>query len=290
MSIRRQASDTGEIRGVPGGTGASRWIVLLASVIGLAGFLYPFVLPAVADGTESQARAGFAPVLLALVTGLALLATATELGSGPAGGASKTVALLGVLVATDASLRLAPSFVGASPLFVLILLAGAAYGSGFGFQMGALTLLVSAFLTGGFGPWLPFQMLGAGWVGMTAGWLPRDWPWRRRVVALALIGAGWGFAYGALLNLWFWPVTAPGLGADASLYWVPGLSLGETLHRYVRFYALTSAWYDAFRAAANFFLVALLGGPLLMVMDRYRRRFSWEPWSRLPPDQTGSTI
>ena len=28
-------------------------------------------------------------------------------------------------------------------------------------------------ITGGVGPWLPFQMIAAGWVGFGAGWLPR---------------------------------------------------------------------------------------------------------------------
>ena len=36
------------------------------------------------------------------------------------------------------------------------------------FLLGVLTLLVSAILTGGVGPWLPYQMFTAGWVGLSA--------------------------------------------------------------------------------------------------------------------------
>ena len=48
-----------------------------------------------------------------------------------------------------------------------------------------LAIAVSAFLTGGIGPWLPFQMLGAGWVGLFAGWLPQPANQRHRLAVLA---------------------------------------------------------------------------------------------------------
>jgi energy-coupling factor transport system substrate-specific component len=268
-------------RGFAPGFGVSWWLLAVASAIGLAAFLYPFLLPAVARQPEGAARAEIAPLLLALVTALALLALAADAGGRSSVSASKSVALLGMLVATDAALRLAPSVAGGSPIFLLIMLAGAAYGPAFGFQMGTMTLLVSAFLTGGIGPWLPFQMIAAGWIGLTAGWLPRRWPPRRRIAALAVFGAVWGFGYGLLLNLWFWPVIAPGAGADASLYWLPGLEVGEAIGRYARFYLVTSAWHDAFRAGANALLILLLGRPLLMLLERFRGRFEWRPWSEL---------
>jgi energy-coupling factor transport system substrate-specific component len=270
--------------------------VLAASLIGLLGFLFPFLLPVVApmaadrggSGDGSLVYAAYAPLVLAVLTGLCLLAIVAELGGAAHRGgvsASKTVALLGVLVAIDATLRLAPTFLGASPVFLLILLVGATFGPAFGFQMGALTLLISAFLTGGVGPWLPYQMLGAGWVGMTAGWLPRPASPRRRLLLLAAFGGVWGLLYGALLNLSFWPFTAPGAGYEAGLAWTPGLGLGETLRRYGTFYLATSLGHDLFRAAGNVVLVLALGGPTLRVLERYRRRFAWEPWAEeeLPP-------
>jgi energy-coupling factor transport system substrate-specific component len=260
-------------------------VVLAASLVGLSGFLYPFLLPSVAQADESSARAGDAPYLLAIITALCLVAIVTELDAGTtgSGAASKTVALLGSLVAIDASLRLVPSFLGASPIFILIALAGYTFGASLGFQMGALTLLVSAFLTGGIGPWLPYQMLGAGWVGLSAGWLPRSLSPRGRVITLAAFGAVWGLLFGFLLNLWFWPVTAPGIESDAGLYWRPGLGLLETLRRYGSFYLVTSLGYDLFRAVGNAVLTLLLGAPLLPLLERYRSRFSWEPWSELEP-------
>lgn len=253
---------------------------MLATIVGLAAFFYPFVLPGIEQVTDdSTARAGAAPLLFAVVVGVVLIVTLGSLADDAVGvDRSRTVALLGVLVAIDATLRLVPSVAGASPVFLLIMLVGAVFGPVMGFQMGTLTLLVSAFITGGIGPWLPFQMLASGWVGMTAGFLPRHQSMRRRVIDLAIFGAVWGIVFGALMNLWFWPFTAPGVDADSSLYWNPELSLVETLERYGRFYLVTSAGFDIFRAIGNVALILLLGAPILKLLERYRTRFRWHAW------------
>ena len=259
-------------------------LLLLISLIGVASFLYPFFLPALAGVGARSARGGIEVPLVFTALGLACLLVILLEVQGRAGiggqGASKLVALLGILVAVDATLRLVPSLLGASAIFLLILLVGFAYGAELGFLMGALTLFVSAIITGGLGPWLPYQMLGAGWVGMTASWLPRvgESGGRREIVALAIFGGCWGFFYGGILNLMEWPFAAPGLGERAGLYWVLGMGFAETVATYARFYVATSLVYDAFRAGANVLLVLALGRPLLRLLDRYRDRFVWEPW------------
>jgi energy-coupling factor transport system substrate-specific component len=243
----------------------------LASVLGLVAYLYPFLAPAVEPAADSAAHAADAPLLLLALAVLLAVALAAEARAAPGRSASKLVALLGVLVAVNSALRLLPAVGGASPIFLLILLVGYAYGATYGFLMGTLSLFVSALVTGGVGPWLPYQMLGAGWMGMTAGWLP---DLRRRpaveLATLAAVGAVWGLLYGAILNLWFWPfLSAEALGR------APGASPTDSIARYGAFYLLTSFWYDLFRAVATAALVAALGRPLLGVLRRYRRRFAW---------------
>lgn len=274
--IRRQRSNDqtalGELH-------QGRWVVAAASVVGIAAFLYPFLLPVIHPTGDRSAHAADAPLVLAAVTALCALAILAELGgAGPAAARSKLVALLGVLVATDATLRLAPSFLGATPIFLLILLVGYVYGPAVGFQMGALTLLLSGFLTGGLGPWLPYEMLGAGWVGLTAGWLPHPRGRRARLLLLAGFGALWGLLYGAILDLWFWPFLAPGLDTPTRITWTPGLGATEALAHFARFYLVTSLGTDLFRAAGNALLVLALGAPILRVLERFRSRFGWEPW------------
>lgn len=282
MAIPAQAT-----RNTTGGTGrlSTTLVLLVASLGGLAAFLYPFLLPGIQQGTDdSAAHAGSAPLIFAGVTVVCLVAILVTIAEDHGGvSRSKTVALLGVLVAIDAMLRIIPSLAGFSPIFLLIMLVGAVFGASMGFQMGALTILLSAMITGGIGPWLPFQMLAAGWMGMSAGWLPKPASPRRRLLVLAAFGAIWGLLFGALMNIWFWPFTAPGAGADASLYWHPDLSLAETIARYGRFYLVTSLGFDAFRAVGNVALVLALGGPILRLLERYRSRFGWEPWEEMEP-------
>jgi len=161
---------------------------------------------------------------------------------------------------------------GFSPVFLLIVLVGHVFGPRLGFLMGALTMLVSGPLTaGGLGPWTPYQMFAAGWVGAGAAWLPRG---RARLPALALYGAAWGWLYGALTNLYFWPFTV--LAPDLS--WAPGLAPLETLRRYARFYMITSLAWDSVAAAGNFFLLIALSQPLLRALERFQRRarVTWE--------------
>jgi energy-coupling factor transport system substrate-specific component len=196
-----------------------------------------------------------------------------------------------MLVAIDATLRLVPTVLGASPIFLLIILVGFTFGAEFGFLMGALTLAVSALITGGLGPWLPYQMLGAGWIGMTAGWLPRrGTPGSSGQIAmLALFGALWGFGFGAVLNLMEWPFAAPGLARPVGLYWAPGMGGVETLETYWRYYVTTSLVYDLFRAIANAVLVVALGRPILRLLDRYRSRFAWVAWVPLQSPEGGAS-
>jgi energy-coupling factor transport system substrate-specific component len=267
------------------GRRAPSLLVGLVSIVGVLTILYPFLLPLFGQEQRLARRGIEVPILFAVLGAICLLTILAEIQStttGPGASASKLVALLGVLVATDAALRLIPSVLGASPIFLLIILTGFAYGADFGFLMGALTLLVSAFITGGVGPWLPFQMLTAGWIGLTAGLLPRTGA-RREVAMLALFGGIWGLLFGAIMNLWEWPFTAPGLQVQVGLYWVPGMTLWQTLHTYAHFYLVTSLVYDLFRTAANVVLVVLLARPVLRLLDRFRERFSWQPWVPYEP-------
>lgn len=84
-------------------------------------------------------------------------------------------------------------------------------------------------------------------------------------------GLLWGFLFGALMNLWFWPYVFQ--AQQAEMYWQPGAGLIETLRRYAAFYVVTSLWWDIGRAAGNAGLIWLLGAPLLGLLRRFQRRF-----------------
>jgi len=268
-------------------------IYTLTALIGVFIFLYPFLAGNVAqqpfDAGMQSAGSISSPLAFALAIGLCLAALAVE-AQGQAMSA-KLVALLGVLIAINSALRLAetafPGPGGFTPVFLLIILSGYVFGARFGFLMGALTLLVSALATAGVGPWLPYQMFTAGWMGMSAGWLGHARLLRARrldqvdaqhpsskLELLALIGFGvmWGFLYGAIMNLWFWPFQA----GSPEQSWQAGLSAGDTIQRYAVFYVATSLWWDFFAAAGNAILLALFGIPTLKALQRFKRRFLFE--------------
>jgi energy-coupling factor transport system substrate-specific component len=216
------------------------------------------------------------PVLLfsALVAVSALVALAVALQTHRL--STRLLAVLAALVAIDATLRLVIviGFLGFSPIFFLIIAGGFVMGPSFGFASGALTLLLSAVLTAGLGPWLPYQMLAAGWVGMGAGYVSRisgGKPSPKTIAALALYGGAAGFAYGVLLDLWEWPLLIA--AGSSPLSWAPGIALGPLVRRFGAFYLTTSLVYDSFRAVGNLLLIAVLGPAVIAALERFRRRF-----------------
>ena len=180
----------------------------------------------------------------------------------------KTVALVGVPGAAMVALRL-PGFVaGFSAMFIVVLVAGNAFGPSFGFLLGAVGTFASGLFVGGVGPWLPFQMVAVGWVGAGAGVIARRRPWKLRIPALAAYGFAAGFLFGAVMNLWSWPYFA----GTSGLGWAPELGAAENLARYGAYYAATSFAWDAFRAVGNAALVVAVGKPLIAALDRAATR------------------
>ncbi|MET0627899.1 MAG: ECF transporter S component [Acidimicrobiia bacterium] len=261
-------------------------VYALVLVVGAAAFLYPFFLPA--SALPSRAHSGDAPLVAALVGALVVVAVALEVRRGTMNGA--TVAILGMLSAVAGLLRLVDLPGGGSGIFFLVVLAGAAFGPRFGLLLGLCAMAVSAVLTGGIGPWLPFQMLALGWMGAGAGWLGRATqhlrPWWE-VVALAAYGWVWGFLYGAIMNLWFWPFARGG-----ALDWNPTLGLTATLERYWAFYVATSLPWDAAAALTNAVLILVTGVALMRTLRRFAHRL--DPAvifvtqdAEAPPQRTG---
>jgi energy-coupling factor transport system substrate-specific component len=241
--------------------------ILLTSIVGLAGFLWPFVVDSDAALGHTRDAPWLFVVLLLLLLGVVL----AEVNEG--GMDAKAVALLGVLTAVGAALRpLGAGTAGVELVFFLMVLGGRVLGPGFGFVLGALTLFASALLTGGVGPWLPFQMLGAAWVGLGAGLLPRA-SGRAELLLLGGYGLVAGLAYGALLNLSFWPFVTFG---DSQLSFVPGAPLDENVSRYVTFYLVTSLGWDLIRGLTTALLVLLTAPAVLLALRRASRHAAFD--------------
>lgn len=250
-----------------------RLSLLLICALGLASFFYPFFLSGQLEGGTNGAHTATAPLIFALLGPALLVLLLAELSGGRL--STRSVAVLGVLTAMVAVLRL-PAGPGDTPtFFFLIILAGYVYGGAFGFLLGALGLFVSAILTGGVGPWMPFQMFVAGWMGLCTALIaplgarmrPGSWG---EILLLAAYGYLWGLLFGALMNLWFWPFSPPG-----ALSWSPGMGLAETLRRYGAFYLITSFAWDSLRGIGNAALLLALGRPVLKELRRFKARFEF---------------
>ncbi len=239
----------------------------LVSLAGLAALCWPlFAAPGARAGQSAYAPwmfAAFLPLLLAVA-----LAEVAEGGID-----AKAIALLGVLAAVGAALRpLGTNVAGFEPMFFVLVHGGRALGRGFGFLLGAVAMFVSALLTAGVGPWLPYQMLGAAWVGFGAGCLPRA-RGRTEIAMLAGYGAMAAFAYGWLQNLGLWPFVS---GMSSSIAYHPGAGPVENLGRFVAFSLATSLGFDVPRAVLTAVLVAVTGRPVLLALRRASRRAAFD--------------
>lgn len=236
--------------------------IVLAAFIGLVAFFWPFV---VAPGRFGASYAP--PLIFGVLLVLVLAVVFAQIADG--GIDAKALAMLGVLSAVNAAVRpLGAGTAGVETVFFVLVLAGRVFGPGFGFTLGCTSLFASALLTGGVGPWMPYQMFGCAFVGMLAGVLPRV-RGRAEVLMLALYGSASGYLFGFLLNLSFWPFsTDPG----SSLAYLPGLPFTEQWHRYLAFNAATSLGWDTGRAVTTFVCVLLAGPAALVTFRRAARR------------------
>ncbi|MCW2779622.1 MAG: Energy-coupling factor transport system substrate-specific component [Marmoricola sp.] len=245
--------------------------ILLASLGGLSAFGWPLFV----SSGSALASNGNAPLVFGLLLPIVLAVVLFEISEG--GLDPKAVAMLGVLSAVGAALRpLGAGTAGIETVFFLLVLGGRVFGAGFGFVLGATTLFGSALITGGVGPWLPYQMLGAAWVGLGAGLLPRL-SGKREVLMLASYGAAAGLLYGILMNMSFWPY---GVGPRTQISFIAGAPLWTNLHRFLVFSFTTSLGWDLVRGLTNFVLVAITGRAILVTLRRAARKAHFAEHSR----------
>ena len=253
-------------------------ILVVASVAGLLAFAWPLL---VEPGSMLVAHVTDAPFLFVAVVPVVIAVVLAEMGSG--GIDTKAVAMLGILSALGAALRpLGAGLGGIETVFFLLILGGRVFGPGFGFVLGCTTLFGSALLTAGVGPWLPFQMLAASWVGMGAGLLPRA-RGRAEIALLAAYGGVSALVFGLLMNLWSWPFV---LGTGTEISFVPGAPLAENLRRLIAYSLVTSLGWEVGRAITNAVLIVLVGSSVLGALRRAHRRFAFDAPVRFETAET----
>jgi energy-coupling factor transport system substrate-specific component len=168
---------------------------------------------------------------------------------------SRTVAVVASLaaLATLGRIAFAP-LPNVKPTTDIVLIAGYALGGPPGFAVGAVAAVASNIVFGQ-GPWTPWQMLAWGLVGVLGAVIARR---RRRPLprlAMALICAAAGFAYGLILNFSTW-VTFTGQHTLAQFLVIEGEAFP----------------FDLAHAIGNFVFFLAFGPALIRVLGRFRAR------------------
>lgn len=237
-------------------------VLAAANVLALAAFCWPLLAAALPD--DAAAALPYAALAIAP---LAVIAIVVSMDGSVR--SAHTVALLGVLAAVGSAVRVASTGVGGvEAVFILLILAGRAFGPRFGMLLGAATIALSSALWGGIGPWTPFQIFACAWVGAGAGLLPRQVRGKAELWMLGGYGVVASYVFGLLTNLWFWPFA---VGAGTGISYLPGAPLGINLSSFLLYSLVTStAGWDTLRAVTTVIGIAVVGRAILAALRRVK--------------------
>lgn len=237
-------------------------VLAAANLVALAAFCWPLLAAAL-----PQDAAAALPYAALAIAPLAAVAIVVSLDGSVR--SAHTVALLGVLAAVGTAVRVASTGVGGvEAVFILLILAGRAFGARFGMLLGAATIALSSALWGGVGPWTPFQIFACAWVGAGAGLLPRRVRGKAELWMLAAYGVVASYVFGLLTNLWFWPFA---VGAGTGISYVPGAPLSTNLSSFLLYSLVTStAGWDTLRAVTTVIGIAMVGRAILAALRRVK--------------------
>lgn len=237
-------------------------VLAAANILALGAFCWPLLAAAFPE--DAAAALPYAALAIAPLAAVAIVVSLD--GSVRS---AHTVALLGVLAAVGSAVRVASTGVGGvEAVFILLILAGRAFGARFGMLLGAATIALSSALWGGIGPWTPFQIFACAWVGAGAGLLPRRVRGKAELWMLCGYGILASYVFGLLTNLWFWPFA---VGAGTGISYVPGAPLGTNLSSFLLYSLVTStAGWDTLRGITTVVGIAVVGRAILAALRRVK--------------------
>ena len=240
-------------------TATSAATLLLVSAVSLLGFLWPFFVTSNSSAPQW--------IFLACAP-IALLLFFAKVSNGDLD--PKSVALLALLSALIAAVRpLGTGAVGIEPMWFILILSARIVGPAFGFLLGALSMVLSAFITGGIGPWLAYQSFAAAWIGLGVALIPPKLRGRSEIFALIVYGIFAAQFFGIAMDLQFWPWY---LGVDSQLSYIPGGALTDNIDRFFTYHFLSALAWDIPRAIFTSVLLAIAGKSVLGALRRAHTR------------------
>lgn len=227
----------------------------------ILGFVWPFLV-------SNRDTADWASWFFLASTSFTILVLVSLIATDDLG--SKNVAFLGILSALVAALRpLGIGAIGIEPMWFALILAARVMGPVFGFLLGALSMVLSALLTGGIGPWLSYQIFAAATIGFGVCIVPAKIKGTLEIAALALYGAVAAEVFGIMMDLQFWPWA---LGAETELSYIAGAPVMENIERFLSYHFISALAWDIPRATITAILISIAGKPAINALRRARHR------------------
>ena len=149
---------------------------------------------------------------------------------------TESIVLLAILIATASIGRLILISIPSVNLqSFIVIMVGIVFGKKEGFIVGSLSALVTAIILG-IGPWVVFQMIGWGLMGLTAGLIAEKLD---NIVFRVAFGLAWGLLYGWIADL-------------SGIFYLGSINLGSVLGLFI-----SSFPFDMLHGVSNAVLLAV---------------------------------
>lgn len=149
---------------------------------------------------------------------------------------TESIVLLVILIATASIGRLILISIPSVNLqSFIVIMVGIVFGKKEGFIVGSLSALVTAMILG-IGPWVVFQMIGWGLIGLTAGLIAEKLD---NIVFRVAFGLAWGLLYGWIADL-------------SGIFYLGSINLGSVLGLFI-----SSFPFDMLHGVSNAVLLAV---------------------------------
>lgn len=241
-------------------------LLITLCLISASGFLWPFFV-------SSYGASDKASWFFFIAAPLTVIALVYSINLNPLD--SKTIAILAVLTAVIAAFRpLGAGAIGIEPMWFILILAARVFGPYFGFILGATSMVLSALLTGGIGPWLSYQVFAAAGIGVGVAIIPTKLRGRLEVLVLAIYSIIACELFGIAMDLQFWPWS---LGRGTQLSYIPGAPLSTNLGHFFTYHFTASMAWDIPRAIFTSILIVVAAPSVLNTLRRAYVKAAFNP-------------
>ena len=183
---------------------------------------------------------------------------------------SKAVAFLGMFTALIATLRpIGLGAIGMEPMWFALILISRVMGLRLSIVLAISSMTLSALLTGGVGPWLPWQIFAAMIIAGGTSLIPASLRGRRETLLLAAYGVVAAELYGLIMDLSFWPLA---LGSGTQLSFSSDISWSANAMRFLKYHFIGALAWDVPRAILTSTLILIAGPNVLFAIRRSFRK------------------